>query len=90
MRISYRKAGSRWVGVIKSDEGQVLAECGHTHTNRDQSSRFNGRSATDCARELVRTCDVLERVDLHRRGLLVIESLRDVPGYTVRPERSDA
>lgn len=38
-----------WQGVIRVN-GKIVWTCGHHHTNRDQSSWTNGRSALSCAR----------------------------------------
>lgn len=42
-----------YTGVLRRGT-QVVADCGHLHANRDQSSRTGGTSATDCIRLLVR------------------------------------
>lgn len=42
----------QYVGVIRHN-GRVVVECGHVHANRDASTRTNGRSARDCAAEIL-------------------------------------
>lgn len=53
-RIGTKRIDDRaYTGVLRIGRN-VVAECGHTHTNRDESSRTGGRSATDCIHDLVR------------------------------------
>ncbi len=39
--------GYRYTGQLRNGR-TVLAECGHEHDNRNQSTRTSGESATDC------------------------------------------
>lgn len=54
MRASTRRDGDRqYVGVLRVGR-RVVAECGHVHTNRDETSKTGGRSARDCAERIMR------------------------------------
>lgn len=54
VKASTRRNGDReYTGVIRIG-GKVIIECGHTHTNRDTTSRSGGRSAGDCIRNLIK------------------------------------
>lgn len=44
--------GYTYTGVLRHN-GRAVVECGHQHTNRDMSSGANGRSAADCARDVL-------------------------------------
>ena len=48
LKVSYRKNGDGWEGVLKNSCTVVWA-CGHYHKNRDHGSKFAGRSACECA-----------------------------------------
>lgn len=52
IRVSYRRDGDRWVGILR-DGNEVIAECGHTHRNRDVSTQTNGEAAQVCARMIL-------------------------------------
>lgn len=54
MRRSYLKVGSMWEGAIRTANGAVVISCGHSHRNRDQTTRSSGDSAQYCARLLMR------------------------------------
>jgi hypothetical protein len=54
LRASYRQRGQNWEGVVK-DGKRIVAECGHSHHNRDQSTGWSGTCAMDCARKLLRS-----------------------------------
>ncbi|MCX5070768.1 hypothetical protein OOJ91_33530 [Micromonospora lupini] len=43
----------RYTGVVRLGR-KVVVECGHRHTNRDMTTKTNGRSARDCADRLLR------------------------------------
>ena len=49
LRVTYRKNGYGWEGVLKDEAGRVVWACGHIHRNRDISSGFAGKSAKSCA-----------------------------------------
>lgn len=42
-----------YTGVVRLAR-KVIVECGHRHTNRDITTKANGRSARDCADRLLR------------------------------------
>jgi hypothetical protein len=52
LAIGNRRDDDRFVGVLRRGRA-VVVECGHRHANRDVSTKANGVSASDCARELV-------------------------------------
>jgi len=52
LHISYTGVPGRWTGVLKDDDGRVVAECGHTHTNRDEDG--HAPAAVPCITLLVR------------------------------------
>lgn len=62
LRVSYKGWEDCWRGVIKSRNGEVVAECVHRHWNRDQSTRRSGQSATDCARKTLREMQIGGRI----------------------------
>lgn len=45
--------GFRYTGVLRH-RGRIVIECGHTHHNRDISTRVNGEAASVCARMILR------------------------------------
>jgi hypothetical protein len=48
-----RRIGERcYVGVLRIGQ-EVVAECGHKHTNREWTTKANGRSAKDCIDRIV-------------------------------------
>lgn len=57
IRVSYRRDGDQWVGVLRasamSGAGAVLVECGHTHHNRDVTTMIGGEAAQVCARMIL-------------------------------------
>lgn len=54
LRPSVRKYGDGWEGVIRDSKNKIVECCGHWHDNRDQTTRFNGISAIDCAHKLLK------------------------------------
>lgn len=44
--------GYSYVGVLRRGR-DILAECGHEHTNRGVSTKTGGRSAADCMRDVL-------------------------------------
>ena len=53
IRPSTRHDGERqFTGVLRNGR-TVVAECGHVHSNRTDSSASGGRSALDCATDLL-------------------------------------
>jgi hypothetical protein len=52
IRVTYRRDGDQWIGVLIAGK-DVIAECGHTHTNRDHTTRTGGEAATVCARMIL-------------------------------------
>lgn len=55
-------------GVLRRGR-RVLFDCGHGHTNRDESSGLNGTSARDCLTRLVRATRSPELVREHHDRL---------------------
>lgn len=51
-RVQMADGTFRYVGQVRCG-GDVVAECGHEHRNRDMSSKTNGTSATDCVRDII-------------------------------------
>lgn len=51
-RTDHGTAGYTYTGILRH-HGHIVAECGHEHTNRDVTSGANGRSAADCARDIL-------------------------------------
>lgn len=52
-RATYTGKSGLWHGAIKVGS-TVVWKCEHSHRNRDQGSRFAGRSACDCATSALR------------------------------------
>jgi hypothetical protein len=52
-RASYTGTSGLWHGAVKVGK-DVVWTCPHTHRNRDQSTRTNGRAACDCASSALR------------------------------------
>lgn len=48
LTVGYQGHAGAWRGVLKCD-GQPVWVCRHLHHNRDQSGRWNGMSARECA-----------------------------------------
>jgi hypothetical protein len=53
IRVSYRKDGDQWVGVLKDNANATIVECGHAHTNRGITTKTGGEAATVCARMIL-------------------------------------
>lgn len=51
-RINLGNGQHAYTGVLRHN-GRIVVECGHQHTNRDVTSGINGRSASDCARDVL-------------------------------------
>lgn len=52
MRPTYVKRGRSWRAAVKVGHVTVWA-CEHYHTNRDQTTKWSGTSAMECARSMV-------------------------------------
>lgn len=68
LSIGTRRAGARYEGVIR-EGGQVIAECGHAHRNRDEPGR-EGPSARSCITELAQATRDEATVDRIRARIL--------------------
>lgn len=55
LRIGTRRDDDRYEGVLR-DGTKIVATCGHSHHNRDESSQTNGRSARACIYTLIACC----------------------------------
>jgi hypothetical protein len=55
LKAGYKGRKGKWQGVIKYADFVVFT-CDCYHHNRGESTQLNGRSATDCARELISMC----------------------------------
>jgi hypothetical protein len=60
LKAGYCGSSGSWRGVIKSPNGDVVYTCDHTHHNREQSTRTNGRSAVDCVGRVIGTIHELQ------------------------------
>lgn len=58
-----RELTERYTGVLRTGS-QIVAECGHTHTNRDISGRRNP-SARDCITDVIRAAQKPELAIVH-------------------------
>jgi hypothetical protein len=71
IRVSYRRDGERWVGVLRAG-ARVIVECGHPHENRDMTTAAGGESAKVCARAILRGAELPasaeDRADRQRRA----------------------
>lgn len=86
-----------YAGVVRRGRA-VVFECGHRHTNRDQSTGLNGTSARDCVCDLVRSARFAQygddRRSLMRRTVLGNAHRHQIPrtgpnsGPTRRPPSS--
>lgn len=53
LTISHTGRSGAWRGVLRDMDGNIVAECGHSHPNRDTGSTFRS-AATQCMEMLVR------------------------------------
>lgn len=88
IRVSYRRDtdrsnGNRWIGVLQV-RGVLLVACGHTHHNRDVSTRAGGEAAQVCARMILEGARRPQTAE-HRAAQLrnAWQSLTDGTGFTV-------
>ncbi len=81
-----RTDDERYVGVLRRGR-TIVVECGHSHHNRDTSTRTSGTSASDCMRELVQASSRPKLVEYNaeqiatawmRLGPWVLPSTRDI------------
>lgn len=53
LRSSVTGSENHWQGCIRY-KNKVIWSCGHSHTNRDQSTQTSGQCASDCARNVLK------------------------------------
>ncbi|MEU8158147.1 hypothetical protein AB0B94_31215 [Micromonospora sp. NPDC048986] len=68
---THRETNDRYTGVLRVGR-RIVAECGHIHTNRDNTYPTSGLSARDCMKDIVaaakRPALAVERATKIRNG----------------------
>jgi hypothetical protein len=84
IRVSYRRDGDQWVGVLKDSANATIVECGHTHTNRDMTTTTGGEAAQVCARMILLGARNQHTADSRARGYRTAWlSLTSTAGFAV-------
>jgi hypothetical protein len=52
LNIGFTGRPDNWVGVLRDGDGNIVAECGHSHPNRDEASTYKS-AATACMKSQV-------------------------------------